>query len=246
LNTNSNQANHTKNHFLKISVNMTSTSLDNGFTRNNPSARYTELVAYYQDMHLYGDPAKNSAPEETFEGRSLFKQVGNIKYLVDMYNASTLLDYGAGKGSLYEKTNIPHPNGTTYPNIAAFWGLESITCYDPAYLPFSTFPEGEKFDAVISTDVLEHCPEEDLTWIIDEIFSAANKFVFVNVACHPAERILPNGENAHCTVHEPKWWRDLYQNIGANYPNIRFHIAADLATKNDDGSYAMKEYNFNG
>lgn len=222
-------------------------SLNNGFTRSAPSPRYAALLNYYKDMHKNGDPAKNSPPEETFEGRSLFKQIGNVKFIVDMYQARSILDYGAGKGSLYKQTDIVHPSGTTFPNIAAFWGLDSITCYDPAYEPFNNFPTGKKFDGVISTDVMEHCPEEDWPWIINEKFSFADKFVFANIACHPAERLLPNGENAHCTVHPPEWWRDLYQEIATNHPNTRFHLAADVATKNSaDGTYAIEEFNFNG
>jgi hypothetical protein len=44
-------------------------------------------------------------------------------------------------------------------SMKEYWGVESIRCYDPGYPPFSTLPEG-RFDGVICTDVLEHCPEE--------------------------------------------------------------------------------------
>jgi hypothetical protein len=65
--------------------------------------------------------------------------------------------------------------------------------------PFSALPEG-RFDGVVCTDVLEHCPEEDLPWIVGELFGYARLFVFANVACYPAAKKLPNGENAHCTI----------------------------------------------
>jgi hypothetical protein len=221
-------------------------SLNNGFTRGAPSPRYKMLLSYYQDMHKNGDTSMNTPPEETFEGRSLFKQIGNVQYFIEMHKAKTILDYGSGKGSLYDKTDIKHPSGKIFPNIAAFWKIDSVKCYDPAHTPFSDFPVNETFDGVISTDVMEHCPEEDLPWIIQEMFSSAEKFVFANIACHPAERVLPNGENAHCTVHPPEWWRDLYQSIATTHPGTHFHLAADVATKQADGTYKMEEFYFHG
>jgi hypothetical protein len=59
---------------------------------------------------------------------------------------------------------------------------------------------------VICTDVLEHCPEEDIPWILDELFAYARKFVYANVACFPARKRLPSGGNAHCTIKPVKWW----------------------------------------
>lgn len=57
---------------------------------------------------------------------------------------------------------------------------------------------------MICTDVLEHCPEEDIPWIVDELFAFARKFVYANIACFPARKQLPSGGNAHCTVKPVK------------------------------------------
>jgi len=94
-------------------------------------------------------------------------------------------------------------------SMQEYWGVESIRCYDPGHPPFSVLPEGG-FDAVICTDVLEHCPEEDLPWIVGELFGYARRFVFANVACYPAAKTLPNGENAHCTIRPVAFWRALF------------------------------------
>ena len=34
----------------------------------------------------------------------------------------------------------------------------------------------------------------------------AKKFVYLAICTRLAHAILPNGENAHCTVKEPDWW----------------------------------------
>ena len=61
----------------------------------------------------------------------------------------------------------------------------SASTASPATTPASSnsrhSPTGQ-FDGVISTDVLEHCPEPDLPWILDEMFGAARKFIFANIA----------------------------------------------------------------
>ena len=47
----------------------------------------------------------------------------------------------------------------------AAWPGVAVTCYDPGYAPFAEPCEGT-FDGVITTDVLEHIPEEDIGWVL--------------------------------------------------------------------------------
>ena len=139
------------------------------------------------------------------------------------YGAKTLLDYGAGKGMQYQPMQIIAEGIGEWPSIQTFWGVDEIYCYDPAYTPFNQLPN-KKFDGVISTDVLEHCPEEDIPWILDEIFGYATRFVFANVACYPAKKRLPNGENAHCTIREPEWWQRLLSEVSSKHAGIKWEV----------------------
>jgi hypothetical protein len=97
----------------------------------------------------------------------------------------------------------------------------SVHCYDPCVEEFSMLPQGV-FDGVISTDMLEHCSEEDIPWILSEMFSYAENFVYVNVACYPAKKTLPSGENAHCTIKSPEWWSEVLSLIGANHLGVEW------------------------
>ncbi len=117
---------------------------------------------------------------------------------------------------LYRAENIEIEN-KVYKNIQSYWGVEQVYCYDPAYPPLSHRP-GWRFDGVICTDVLEHCPEEDIPWILGEIFAYARRFVFANIASYPAEKVLPNGENAHCTVRPVEWWLDRVREVAPQVP----------------------------
>lgn len=194
-----------------------------GFTRAAPSPRYRDLVEMYRTMHFEGERFLNIPPEETFPGLSLPAQAGRVKRLIEATGAKNILDYGSGKGQQYDLRDIPGSGGERYESIQDFWDVDFIHCYDPSYTPFSRLPDG-KFDGVVSTDVLEHCPEEDLPWILDEIFAFAGKFVFANVACYPAKKRLPTGENAHCTIKAPNWWRELILETAARYPGVKWEF----------------------
>jgi hypothetical protein len=204
------------------------------YSRQSPSPRYQELLRYYQEMHEKGAVDQNIAAEKTFDGRSLFKHATNIQKIIEILGARTLLDYGSGKGTQYGPNTIQLPDGRSFPDIPSYWGVETITCFDPGHEPFSQLPEG-KFDGVITTDVLEHCPKEDIGWILDEIFGYATDFVYLNVACYAAAKTLPNGENAHCTLEEPDWWSTLFGEQVRKKPGLRFFAAYDVPQKDADG-----------
>ena len=192
------------------------------YSRAKPSARYERLVAQYREMHREGEQHLGIPPDETFPGKSLLPQAPRIKRLIKVTGAGTILDYGSGKGQQYRPLPFTDETGSVHVGIPAWWGVQ-VQCYDPAYPPFSARPQGQ-FDGVICTDVLEHCPEDDMPWILEEIFAYATRFVFANVACFPARKRLPNGQNAHCTVRPPKWWRALIEAAHAKHPEILYEF----------------------
>jgi hypothetical protein len=193
------------------------------FSRANPSPRYRELVAQYRQMHEEGERFLKIAARDTFSGDSLPMQAARVKRLIDATGASSLLDYGSGKGRQYEQRDVKLPDGAVAESIVDYWGVAYVHCYDPGYAPFSKLPEG-KFDGVIATDVLEHCPEQDMAWIAGELFGFASRFVFANVVCDPARKRLPNGENAHCTLKPAEWWIELLRGEAAKHPGIMWEF----------------------
>jgi len=186
------------------------------YSRNKPSPRYKKLLSEYAAMHEDG----------RFSGIGCFKWRKQLRTLINETGSKTLIDYGCGHGvhlkeqtvkALFAKLNV----------FCSSWtealGVESITGYDPASDQYSILPEGQ-FDGAICIDVLEHIDENDLPWVIDEIFSYATKFVFLTVATVPAKKNLPNGENAHVTIRDQDWWNTLIDPIAKKYPNIRYFV----------------------
>jgi hypothetical protein len=193
------------------------------FSREHPSAKYRGLLEMYREMHLTGEKYLGISAKETFDGRSLVPQVGRIKRLIEATGAATILDYGSGKGSLYDARRLNLGERGEWDGVVDYWGIDEVRCFDPAYPPFSELPT-QRFDGVISTDVLEHCPEEDVGWIVDEMFSFADKFVFATIACFAAHKRLPNGENAHCTIRPPEWWAERFRSAAAKRAGVVWEI----------------------
>lgn len=192
------------------------------YTKNSPSPRFLELIEQYQIMHEKNQHHANNLDEDTqgFPGLSLFPHAQKIKRIIDLHQAHSVLDYGSGKGIQYQ---IEYQYaGTTYPTIKDYWQVDKIECYDPGLEMFADLA-GKQSDLLISTDVMEHCPEEDLDWVIREMCDHAHKALYVHIACSLAKKNLPNGENAHCTVESPFWWHKTFQAVIKDYPHLRVY-----------------------
>lgn len=141
---------------------------------------------------IYLEQAKLYHQEDKiWQGTSIINYIPKINQIIKDKDIKTILDYGCGKAKHHPKE----------------WNAIK---YDPAIQEYQNKPQ-DKYDLVISTDVLEHIPVENLKQTIEEIFGYSNKWVFVSVCCRKAEAILPNGYNAHATIESAKWWRDLFK-----------------------------------
>ena len=141
--------------------------LENSFSRQNPSSEYTRLLNLYQEHHE--SAAQKNWNKDVYPGKSLWPHLGFIRALTQKHKTQTILDYGAGKGLQYKNLRVKEAGkNKIHSSVEKYWDV-SVTCYDPGNVEFQKFPEGT-FDGVVSTDVLEHCPREDLSWIIGEMF----------------------------------------------------------------------------
>ena len=148
-----------------------------------------ELYKQYHNKH-----------KEYGNGGALKFYLNHIVDLVKDTKAKSILDYGCGKAHGYLKHNH-HKHWGILPEL-----------YDPAVVPFTRLPKGT-YDGVISFDVLEHIPEEEIAETLKTIIDKANKFVFLGIATDPSKTILANGENAHCTIKPLEWWVEQVNKI---------------------------------
>ena len=123
-------------------------------------------------------------------GHKAYKIVENF---FNQYCPVSVLDFGCGKGALIRSVKALHPS------IVA-------QGYDPGNPDFEILPD-RTFDAVVSTDALEHVEPAHLNNTLQMIGSKIERCGFFRIACYPAKKKLPDGRNAHLIVELPEWWR---------------------------------------
>lgn len=141
-------------------------------SKSSPSALYLKCLSEAQAHH---------AASKTYSGKFLRPHAPLIKaHIEQLGGASSILDYGCGKGVQYEW--VSHGDEASIPEgmtIEQFWGTR-VKRFDPAWPPFSIeLPAGQKFDVVICTHVLGSIPISDLRWVLRELFDRANRLVYI-------------------------------------------------------------------
>ncbi|MDA0341833.1 MAG: class I SAM-dependent methyltransferase [Proteobacteria bacterium] len=198
------------------------------FSRENPTPHYRKLIEFYQQLHHTGglfqghqgaDDVVSIPPENMFEGGGLLDFALPIKTISQRNGARSILDYGSGKGLQYDKGRAMLDGQPV--DVRDYWGVDQIHVFDPGLSEKATPVTA---DGVISTDVLEHCFHADIPWIIEEMFALAGKFVWCNIDCFSARKLLPNGENVHITVREPAYWQGVFEATGNRYRSIDWEI----------------------
>lgn len=126
-------------------------------------------------------------------GSSAHYWLGHVLELCEIFDIKSVLDYGAGKGTL----------GKYLPKF----GVE-YTPYDPVTFPKR--PEGF-FDMTVCLDVMEHIEEGFVGNVFDDIRNHTAKVFFANVATRPSKKTLSDGSNAHVCLHGYDWWRDHFK-----------------------------------
>lgn len=117
-----------------------------------------------------------------------------VKDFITEYKPVSIIDFGCGHGSLIATISELHPN-------------ISLAGYDPGNAEFDKLPD-RTFDAVISTDAIEHIEPKFLTETLQTIGNLMQRCGCFRIACYPAKKKLPDGRNAHLIVQPPEWWRE--------------------------------------
>jgi hypothetical protein len=136
---------------------------------------------------------------------------------VEQHRPKALLDYGAGKGRMAEAL------------YARGWGGDYIP-YDPAIPEWSDPPAPCEFVACI--DVLEHIEPDCIDAVLDDLKRVTKGVGVYTVHLKLADKILPDGRNAHLIVKPIKWWADK---IGRRVTIMEQHLINMLNRPEPDG-----------
>ena len=115
----------------------------------------------------------------------------------------SLVDYGAGRSDIALR-------------LARKAKIRRAARFDPAVPAVAQKPEDD-FDLLISLDVLEHIPREEMDAVLAEMASMARHVLHV-IDTKPAKAILSDGRNAHVSIHTEAEWHAL---LARHWPDIR-------------------------
>lgn len=133
-------------------------------------------------------------------GRDGWKWAHVVQELVEDVGATTVLDYGCGKGVLSARLSSSLPQVIFYEYDPGIKGKE-----EPP-----TFPCG----VVACTDVMEHVEPQFVEPVLAHIRSLTAKRVLFVISLRPAKALLPDGSNAHLTLQPAEWWLDRLEHAG--------------------------------
>ena len=149
------------------------------------------LLQFYAEHHA-----------KTQYGTGGFKKIAALLQALEGGRVKSLLDWGAGSQTL----------GRTIKQQRPEW---EVVSYDPAVPGIDVLPD-RQFDAVVSTDVLEHIPYEEIDEAIEQILGLTKNVGYHYIASGPASLLLPDGRNAHLIQENSKWWAEKFRSHGAS------------------------------
>lgn len=119
------------------------------------------------------------------------RHVNVLRQVITAASATSLLDYGCGKGTLK-------------PALQPLFPALDIREYDPAIPDKSDEPMAA--DIVACLDVMEHIEPEHIDEVLAHLQSLTLRVLLAVIATRPAEKILADGRNAHLIVQPAEWW----------------------------------------
>lgn len=137
------------------------------------------------------------------------KWAGVVLQLALEYQASSILDYGCGQGTLATALRKKPLKGIR------------IEEYDPAIPGKDQLPEPA--DLVNVTDVLEHIEPDRLTNVLEHIRSRARKVIWCVISTKDSNKVLTDGRNAHLIIQPAGWWKYTLQEAG-----FTLHVAPPI------------------
>ena len=115
-----------------------------------------------------------------------------VAKIIESVGATEPLDYGAGKGRL---------------GVALQEALQrplTVHHYEPAMPQWSVSPQPCRFVACL--DVLEHIEPALLGTVLDDLMRVTAQVGVFSVDTGPAQKVLPDGRNAHLLQQPFEWW----------------------------------------
>ena len=189
------------------------------FTAERPSAQYKALLGNIQAAQVKGDahgqrPVRPFAPAMNGEG---------LGKLIQKTKSTTILEYGFADDVAEQEVLAE--------SVAEGSDL-CVTHYDPADPSSYPRPTGE-FDGVVCPEALNYIPDEDVPWVIEDLFKWASQFVHVVIENSPRKKMLADGTCLHSRPRSQAWWKTWFESAAERHPQVQWKLVfTDNGTRN--------------
>lgn len=154
------------------------------------------------------------------------KKAKIIFNIITQHNCKSVFDFGCGQNFLLLKEIKKK-----FPDICIFGFDVAILENQKNEIVSNEINNNLKVDLVISTDCLEHVPEDELEQCWRIFNNLEPKIIYLIICTRLARVILPDGSNAHKTVKSPDWWANETTKHFKNY-NV-WNETTDLQRQNN-------------
>jgi len=115
----------------------------------------------------------------------------------------SLIDYGCGRSDLAFR-------------LARKARIRETRCYEPA-IPELALRPTRVFDVLVSVDVFEHIPDDEIDAAAEDMRSMARHAILV-IDMASTGKTLRDGRSAHVSVHDQDWW---LKRLSPVWPSLR-------------------------
>ena len=178
------------------------------FSRENPSQAFNDLCDIAQDPQVISQ--RDDGGKTTVVGS---KQAG-LAGLLGKCSARTVLDcqiLAASPGSIMR-----------FPAVAEA-GIEQLVEFDPTAHLEQAAPS-ERIDAVVCLETLDFVPDDDIPWLLRQLFERSKRLVYCEVSGKPGRHYLANGATLDRRSRPVEWWQYQFELVARHYPAVRWRL----------------------
>ena len=198
------------------------------FSADRPSAQYNKLLTQLQAAAAEGRSSAPANVSVTPIARRLPKEVLD---LVTEAGAKSVLEYSIGGDN--KARGVVVGIDSISPGLA-------LSRYDPAAPALSARPSS-RFDGVACIEGLDFLPDEDVPWVVDELFAHARRFVYATVSDCALTKRLPDGAQLDSRPRDRSWWYEHFETIAARYPEVHWKLVTGAPQDASKESGSVRE-----
>lgn len=176
------------------------------FSAASPSQDFTGLCRVVQDAEASAGQEQNERTSSVISGQ------GGLAQLFEEYSVRTVLDCRIPAIGANSSLRLPG---------AVASGIERIISLDPTK-PVAADVSPESVDAVVCLEMLEYVPDEDVPWLLQQLFSRAKRLLYCGVDETPQSPAVGGRVLRH--KRTAAWWQYEFELVARHHPSVRWRL----------------------